>query len=67
MIVGFVILGVIAVGVKTDINPDLIGPSGLTKASLLGWQLVYILPVAIFTNVFFLSVSIARFAAAVRF
>ncbi len=56
MVVGLIILGVIAVGVETEINRSLIGPSGLTKASRLGWQLIYILPVAILTNDFFLSV-----------
>ena len=33
----------------------MIGPSGLLQPSLLGWQLLYILPVAILTNDFFLS------------
>jgi Na+/proline symporter len=33
----------------------LIDSSGLTKASLLGWQLLYILPVSVLTNDFFLS------------
>jgi Na+/proline symporter len=41
--------------VKTDIDRSLIGPSGLTEPTLLGWQLLYILPVAILTNDFFLS------------
>ncbi|KAI9769429.1 MAG: hypothetical protein M1840_004131 [Geoglossum simile] len=55
MIVGFVVLGVITVGVKTHIDRSLIGPSHLLEPSLLGWQLIYILPVAILTNDFFLS------------
>ncbi|KAI9784738.1 MAG: hypothetical protein M1816_000741 [Peltula sp. TS41687] len=55
MVLGLIIIGVITVGVKTEINRSLIEPSGLTKASLIGWQLVYILPVAILTNDFFLS------------
>jgi Na+/proline symporter len=42
-------------GVETKIDKSLIGPSHLTDASLLGWQLLYILPVAILTNDFFLS------------
>lgn len=33
----------------------MIDSSGLTKASLLGWQLLYILPVSVLTNDFFLS------------
>jgi hypothetical protein len=55
MVVGLIILGVIAVGVETHIDRSLIGPSGLLESSLLGWQLIYILPVAILTNDFFLS------------
>jgi Na+/pantothenate symporter len=60
MVLGLVILGVIAVGVETDIDRSRIGPSGLTKANLVGWQLIYILPVAIVTNDCFLAVSIKR-------
>ncbi|KAF2176164.1 hypothetical protein K469DRAFT_678988 [Zopfia rhizophila CBS 207.26] len=55
MVVGLIILGVITVGVKTDIDRSLIDQSGFLKPTLLGWQLVYILPVAILTNDFFLS------------
>lgn len=40
---------------KTNVDRSLIEPSGLTKPSLLGWQLLYILPIAILTNDFFLS------------
>lgn len=40
---------------ETKIDKALIEPSGLTKSSLLGWQLLYILPVAVLTNDFFLS------------
>jgi Na+/proline symporter len=43
------------VGAETKIDKGLIDSSGLTKASLLGWQLIYILPVAVLTNDFFLS------------
>ncbi|KAF2109580.1 hypothetical protein BDV96DRAFT_584969 [Lophiotrema nucula] len=55
MVVGLIIIGVITVGVETDIDRSLIAESGLLKSSLLGWQLIYILPVAILTNDFFLS------------
>jgi hypothetical protein len=55
MVVGLIILGVITVGVETHIQPALIRESGFLDASLLGWQLLYILPVAILTNDFFLS------------
>jgi Na+/proline symporter len=55
MVVGLIILGVISVGVETDIDRKLIDQSGYLNATLLGWQLIYILPVAILTNDFFLS------------
>ncbi|KAK7897649.1 hypothetical protein LTR67_004279 [Exophiala xenobiotica] len=55
MVVGLIIIGVITVGVKTEIQHDLIDRSGYLDSSLLGWQLVYILPVAILTNDFFIS------------
>ncbi|KAF2271190.1 hypothetical protein CC78DRAFT_419821, partial [Lojkania enalia] len=55
MVVGLIILGVITVGVETNIDRSLIEESGFLKPSLLGWQLIYILPVAILTNDFFLS------------
>ena len=55
MVVGLIILGVITVGVETDVDRSLVESSGLLDASLLGWQLIYILPVAILTNDFFLS------------
>ncbi|KAI9754450.1 MAG: Eukaryotic translation initiation factor eIF-1 [Chaenotheca gracillima] len=55
MVVGLIILGVITVGVETKIDRSLIDSSGLLDASLLGWQLIYILPVAVLTNDFFLS------------
>jgi len=45
------------VGVETEIDRSLIDKSGYLEPSLLGWQLIYILPVAILTNDFFLSVS----------
>lgn len=55
MVVGLIIIATITIGVKTEIKTELIEESGLTKANLLGWQLLYILPVAVLTNDFFLS------------
>ena len=55
MVVGLIILGVITVGVETEVDRSLVDSSGLLNPSLLGWQLIYILPVAIFTNDFFIS------------
>jgi ABC-type dipeptide/oligopeptide/nickel transport system permease component len=55
MVLGLIILGVISVGVETHIDRSLIDQSNYLKPSLLGWQLIYILPVAILTNDFFLS------------
>ena len=55
MVVGLVILGAITVGVETHIDRSLVDSSGLLNSSLLGWQLIYILPVAILTNDFFIS------------
>lgn len=55
MVIGLIIMGVIAVGVETDIDRSLIDQSGYLESSLLGWQLIYILPVAVLTNDFFLS------------
>ena len=56
LVMGVILIGVIAVGVEVDIDTSRIEPSGLLDANLLGWQLLYILPVAILTNDFFLSV-----------
>ncbi|KAG7664288.1 uncharacterized protein J8A68_002203 [[Candida] subhashii] len=42
-------------GSYIEIDPSKVGPSGLLKANKLGWQLVYILFVAIVTNDCFLS------------
>ncbi|KAL1837349.1 hypothetical protein VTJ49DRAFT_3960 [Mycothermus thermophilus] len=50
-----IVIAAITIGAETNIDTSLIEPSGLTKPSLLGWQLLYILPVAILTNDFFLS------------
>ncbi|KAG6004697.1 hypothetical protein E4U21_000852 [Claviceps maximensis] len=55
MVVGLVIVATITVGVQADIKPELIDMSHLLEPSLLGWQLLYILPVAVLTNDFFLS------------
>ncbi|RKP31788.1 urea transport protein [Metschnikowia bicuspidata] len=50
-----VVICAIAMGTKIEIDHSLIAPSGLLNANLLGWQLMYILPVAIITNDCFLS------------
>lgn len=55
MVVALIVIACIAVGVETEINRDMIDRSGYLDASLLGWQLIYILPVAILTNDFFIS------------
>ncbi|KAG9230032.1 hypothetical protein BJ875DRAFT_473364 [Amylocarpus encephaloides] len=55
MVIGLIIIATITIGVETKIDSSLIDSSGLTNASLLGWQLIYILPVAVLTNDFFLS------------
>ncbi|KKY28970.1 putative urea transporter [Diplodia seriata] len=55
MVLGLIIIGVITVGVETNIDRSLIDSSGYLDSNLLGWQLIYILPVAILTNDFFLS------------
>lgn len=55
MVVLLVLIATITIGVEAKIDRSLIESSGLTKPSLLGWQLLYILPIAILTNDFFLS------------
>ncbi|KAK7537269.1 urea transporter [Phyllosticta citribraziliensis] len=55
MVIGLILIGVITVGSTTHIDRSLIASSGLLDSSLLGWQLIYILPVAVLTNDFFLS------------
>ncbi|KAL2257117.1 hypothetical protein VTK26DRAFT_640 [Humicola hyalothermophila] len=55
MVLGLIVIATITIGVETKIDTSLIESSGLTKGNLLGWQLLYILPVAITTNDFFLS------------
>lgn len=61
MVLALIIVGVITVGVETHVDRSLVESSGLLKPSLLGWQLIYILPVAVLTNDFFLSVSASEF------
>lgn len=53
--IGLILIGIIAVGVETHIDKTLVDSSNLLKPTLLGWQLMYILPVAILTNDFFIS------------
>ncbi|KAL9100379.1 MAG: hypothetical protein Q9163_004237 [Psora crenata] len=55
MVVGLIVIAIITVGVETNIDRGLVESSGLLNASLLGWQLIYILPVAVCTNAFFIS------------
>lgn len=55
MVICLIIIGVITVGVQSHVDRSLIDSSRYLDSSLLGWQLVYILPVAILTNDFFLS------------
>lgn len=55
MIVLLIIIATVTIGVKTEIKPELIESSGLLEPNLLGWQLMYIFPIAILTNDFFLS------------
>lgn len=55
MVLLLVLIATITIGVKTNVNRELVDESGLLGPSLLGWQLLYILPVAILTNDFFLS------------
>lgn len=55
MVVALIVIAVITVGTKTELDKSLIDSSKFLEPSLLGWQLLYILPVAILTNDFFLS------------
>ncbi|OAX82247.1 hypothetical protein ACJ72_03410 [Emergomyces africanus] len=55
MVVGLIIIAVITIGTQIKIDRSLIESSGFLEPSLLGWQLIYILPIAILTNDFFLS------------
>lgn len=49
------LIGTITVGTHVHIDHSMVHGSPLLKSSLLGWQLLYILPVAVVTNDFFLS------------
>merc|ERR1711939_723204 len=55
MIIGLIIIATITFGTEVNINRDLIPISNYLEPTKLGWQLIYILPVAILTNDFFLS------------
>lgn len=55
MVILMIIIGVISVATTAHIDTSKIASSGYLDASLLGWQLIYILPVAILTNDMFLS------------
>ncbi|KAI9669135.1 MAG: hypothetical protein M1831_000727 [Alyxoria varia] len=55
MVVLLMVIGVITVGTESNIDRRRIDQSGWLEPSLVGWHLVYILPVAIVTNNFFLS------------
>lgn len=55
MVMVLLVVCSIAMGTQVHIDTSLIESSGLLKPSLLGWKLIYILPVAIVTNDFFLS------------
>ncbi|PFH58384.1 hypothetical protein XA68_13748 [Ophiocordyceps unilateralis] len=56
LVLALVLLSAISVGVRTNaVKPGLVSSSGLTSPSLLGWQLLYVLPMAVTTNAFFVS------------
>ncbi|KXJ94128.1 hypothetical protein Micbo1qcDRAFT_41520 [Microdochium bolleyi] len=55
MVLGLITIATITIGVKAEIDPELVRSSGYLEPTLLGWQLLYILPVAIITNDFFLA------------
>jgi Na+/proline symporter len=55
IVVVIIVLAVIAIGATTHVDRALVQSSGFLAPSLLGWQLIYILPVAILTNDFFIS------------
>ena len=55
IVIGLLIVAFISIGVETRIDSSLVKSSGLLEQSLLGWQLIYILPVAVLTNNFFIS------------
>lgn len=55
MVTGLIIIAAITIGSQVEIKPNLIAESGYLEPSLIGWQIVYILPVAVLTNDFFLA------------
>ncbi|CRK38510.1 hypothetical protein BN1723_015330 [Verticillium longisporum] len=55
MVICLIVIAAATIGALTDIDTSLIRESGFLKPTLLGWQLLYILPVCILTNNFFLS------------
>lgn len=55
LVVVLVVICFAGMGTNIEIDTSKIGPSGLLKANKLGWQLLYILFVAIITNDCFLS------------
>lgn len=55
LVVVLLIIAAAGMGLEIKIDPSAVGPSKLLEANKLGWQLVYILPVAITTNDCFLS------------
>lgn len=55
MIAILLVICSIAIGTNVQIDQSVIAESGLTQSSKLGWQLVFILPVAIVFNNYFLS------------
>lgn len=55
LVIILVIICAAGFGSYIDIDTSKVGPSGLLKANKLGWELVYILPVAIVTNDCFMA------------
>lgn len=55
LVILLVIICAAGMGSYIEIDKSAVGPSGLLKANLLGWQLMWILPVAIFTNDCFMA------------
>lgn len=55
IVIILIIICAAGMGSEITIDKSQIGPSGLLEANKLGWQLVYILPVAIATNDCFMS------------
>lgn len=55
MVLLFLVIGTVTIAVTVNIDRSLVPVSRYLEPSLLGWQLIYILPVAILTNDFFLS------------